>query len=391
MRNAFVMISLMTVLITSCSQNKEGKVPGVAPGGAAGAAMVKDYTVLKLSPISVTVNQDFPATIEGQQVIEIRPMINGYVEEIHVNEGDYVRKGQLLFKIRNPQYEQEVLTARASVNSAVAEINSAKIEVEKVKPLVEKDIISGYRLQSAELTLRTKEAQLEQAKASLTNAEANLAYTVIKSPQDGTIGTIPYKVGALVSSSSAEALTMLSDISTIFAYFSWNEKQLLELLSQTPGTSVEEKIKAMPPAKLILANGIEYTEAGRIEMASGLISTVTGSATFKAIFKNTDGIIRSGSSAIIKVPKNYDSVLVVPQSATYELQDKRFIYTVSTDNKVTAVNFNSIPTDDGKFFVVTSGLKPGDRIVTEGIVSLKDGNTIIPKDTSHVSYYGKLY
>jgi membrane fusion protein (multidrug efflux system) len=317
-------------------------------------------------------------------------MINGYVGEICVNEGDFVRKGQLLFKIRNPQYEQAVVTAKASVNSAVAEVSSAKIEVEKVKPLVEKDIVSSYRLQSEELTLKTKEAQLEQAKASLANAEANLAYTIILSPQDGTIGTIPYKVGALVSSSNTEALTRLSDISNIFAYFSWNEKQLLELLSQTSGGSLEEKIDALPPAKLILANGIEFSGEGRIKMASGLISTETGSATLKAVFKNPAGLIRSGSSAKIRVPKNYDSVLVVPQGATYELQNKRFIYTVNSDNKVIAVNFNSVPTDDGKFFIITSGLKSGDRIVTEGIVSLKDGNTIIPKDTSAVSYYGKL-
>ena len=391
MRNSLITIGLITVLITSCSQNKNGKAPGPGgfPGGA-GTGIVTDYFVMKLNPMSVTIHQDFPAIIEGQRVIEIRPMINGYVGEIFVNEGDFVRKGQLLFKIRNPQYEQAVLTAKASVNSAVAEVSSAKIEVEKVKPLVEKDIVSSYRLQSQELTLKTKEAQLEQAKASLANAEANLAYTIILSPQEGTIGTIPYKVGALVSSSSTEALTMLSDISNVLAYFSWNEKQLLELLSQTSGTSLEEKIKALPPAKLILANGIEFSGEGRIEMASGLISTETGTATLKAIFKNPSGLIRSGSSANIRVPKNYDSVLVVPQSATYELQNKRFIYTVNSDNKVIAVNFNSVPTDDGKFFVITSGLKPGDRIVTEGIVSLKDGNTIIPKDTSAVSYYGKL-
>ena len=162
------------------------------------------------------------------------------------------------------------------------------------------------------------------------------------------------------------------------------------MLSDTRGTTFEEKMKSLPPATLILSNKTEYQLKGRIEMASGLISTSTGSATFKAIFANPDGILRSGSSAIIRIPKNYDSVLVVPQRATYELQDKRFIFKVSQDNKVTAVNINSIPTDNGKFFIVNDGLKAGDRIVTEGIISLKDGNTIVPKEISAESIYGNL-
>jgi len=347
-----------------------------------GGNMAKAYSVITLQPVSVTVHKKFPATIEGQQVIEIRPMINGYISQILVNEGESVRKGQVLFRIKNPQYEQAVVSARANVNSAEAGVNSAAIEVEKVKPLVEKGIVSNYRLQSAELTLEAKKADLEEAKATLANAEANLGYTVINAPQDGIIGTIPYKVGALVTSSSAEALTKLSDISNVIAYFSWNEKQLLDLLEGTTGRSLDEKIKNIPAATLVLANGSEYSEKGKVEMASGLISTETGSATFKAVFPNKNGLIRSGSSATVSIPENIDSVLVVPQSATYELQDRRFIYKVKTDNKVTAVTFKSVPSDDAQSFLVTDGLHAGDKIVTEGVVSLRDGATIIPKETN---------
>lgn len=378
MRTSFAILCLFIIFNWSCNSDKK-KDPE--------SEKIRDYAVLTLVQQTVTVHNNFPATIEGQQVIEIRPMISGYIQEIYVNEGDRVKKGQLLFSINNPQYQQEVNTARASINSAEAEVNSAKMEIEKVRPLVEKQIVSNYRLKSAELVLEAKEAALEQAKAALANAQANLGYTRVKSPQDGIIGTIPYKTGALVSSSTTEALTTLSDISNIYAYFSWNEKQLLDFLSDSPGVTIEEKIKKMPKANLILANGEEYPTKGKIEMASGLISTATGAATFKAFFTNPSGLIRSGSSATVQIPHVLDSVLIIPQSATYELQDQRFIYVVSSDNKVTAVNFKYIPSDDGKYFIVTGGLKAGDRVVMEGVSSLKDGNTIIPKETDAASYY----
>lgn len=214
------MICLMTMVLFSCKQNKAGSLRG---------NMVKDYAVLTLVPRSVTVHNDFPATIEGERVIEIRPMVSGYLEEILVNEGNHVKKGELLFKINNPQYTEDVITAQARINSAVADVNSARIEIEKIRPLVDKEIVSKYRLQSAELILQSKEAALEEARAALKNAETNLNYTSIKSPQDGIIGTIPYKNGALVGSNNPEALTTLSDITKVFAYFSWNEKQVLDL------------------------------------------------------------------------------------------------------------------------------------------------------------------
>ena len=381
MRTAFLKICFMAIVFVSCSHDKPKTDVGKT---------IKEYSVLTMVSKSVTVHQDFPATIQGQRVIEIRPMISGYLKEIYVNEGDHVKKGQLLFKIDNPQYDQEVLTAKASINSAVANVNSAKMEIDKVKPLVEKQIVSNFRLQSAELILETKEAALEQAKVALANAETNLSYTTLRSPQDGIIGMIPYKTGALVGSNSSEALTTLSDISEVFAYFSWNEKQLLNLLSDSPGETIEEKIKNIPKATLILANSAKYPLKGRVEMASGLISTETGSATFKAVFANPEGLIRSGSSATISIPEVKDSILIVPQSATYELQNKRFIFTVGQDNKVSAVPITSSPSDDGKYFFVSEGLKAGDRVVIEGVSSLRDGMTIIPKETNAVSFYSKI-
>jgi membrane fusion protein, multidrug efflux system len=370
-------IILIVFFISSCKPEKSG---------SPAAEMPREYAVTTVNPVTVTIHQDFPATIEGQQVIEIRPMISGYLQDIFVNEGDHVKKGQLLFKIRNPMYEQQVITARASINRAKADVNAADMDIEKIRPLVDKQIVSDYRLKSAELNLESKKAVLEQAKAELANAETSLAYTNIRCPMNGIIGTFPYKQGALVTSNSQQALTILSNIDTVFAYFSWNEKQFLDFLSGSPGESLDEKIKNIPPATLILANSSEYTERGRITMASGMISTQTGSATFKAIFPNKDGLIRSGSSATIRIPEVKHGVMIIPQSATYELQDKYFAYKVDSANKVTAVAFDPMPSDDGQSFLVKKGLKPGDRVVVEGINSLKNGVSIIPKGIAEKNY-----
>ena len=373
MRNILPVIYLTLFFSISCRHEKAGDP---APAAA------REYQVTTVSPETVTIHQDFPATIEGQQVVEIRPMISGYLEGIYVNEGDHVKKGQLLFKIRNPMYEQQVITAKASINRAEADVNTADMEIEKIRPLVDKQIVSDYRLKSAELELGSKKAMLEQSKAELANAEANLAYTSIRSPINGIIGIFPYKQGALVSSNSQQALTTLSNIDTVFAYFSWNEKQLLDFLSGSPGQSLDEKIKNIPEATIILANSTEYPQRGRITLASGMISTQTGSATFKAIFPNREGLIRSGSSATIRIPEVLHDVLIIPQSATYELQNKFFAYRVDSANKVSAVAFDPLPSDNGQSFLVTKGIKPGDRIVVAGINSLKNGATIIPKESS---------
>jgi membrane fusion protein (multidrug efflux system) len=375
MRILLSVILLTVSILISCKKN---------PAGAPRGDMPRDYPVMTVQPETVTIHEDFPATIEGQQVIEIRPMISGYINTIFVNEGDHVKKGQLLFKIRNPMYEQQVITAKASISRAEADVNNAAMDVEKVRPLVEKQIVSDYRLRTAELQLDSRKAALEQAKAELANAETNLSYTNIRSPEDGIIGTIPFKAGALVSNNMQQSLTTLSDISNVFAYFSWNEKQLLDFLSGSPGTTLDEKIKNIPPATLILANQSVYAKKGRVEMASGLISTETGAATFKAIFPNREGLIRSGSSAIVRIPEVKDSVYVIPQSATYELQDKVFVYTVGPDNKVSSVPFTAVPSDDGKHFLVTDGLNAGEKIVVAGISSLRDGAEIVPKDTVQV-------
>ena len=379
------LIGFFSFLLLACGSDDKKSASNVNA-----QSEIKDFKVLTLSPRKAKVNVDFPATIQGQQIIEIRPKIDGYIDAIYVQEGAEVKKGQLLFRLSNPQYEQEVVTATASIKSAEADVDAAKMQIAKVRPLVEKEIVSKFELESAQYTLKAKEASLAQAKATLVNAQTNSGYTILRSPADGVIGTIPYKVGALINSSTTSPLTTLSNIANVYAYYSLNEKQLLQYFANTPGKTIKEKINNMQPASLILADGSQYPEKGKVEMASGLISTETGTATFKAIYSNPLGIIRSGASATVRIPTTIDSSLIIPQSATYELQDKRLVYVLGKDNKVTSIAITAIPSDDGKFFIITSGLKAGETVVLEGLVGLRDNTQIIPKQANADSLYKDL-
>lgn len=349
----------------------------------------KDYKVLTLEPRSITTFNDYPATIQGEEIVEIRPMVDGYLEAIYVKEGAEVTKGELLFKIKNPAYEQQVVTAAASIKIAEADVDAAKMNVEKVRPLVEKDIVSKYQLESAQFDLQSKEAALAQAKAALTNAKTNVGYTYIKSPQDGVIGDIPYKIGALVSSTTANPLTILSNIGNVFAYFSLNEKQLLSFSENVKGATTQDKLDNLPQVSLILADGNEYYSKGKLETASGLINTTTGTASFKAAFSNPGGKIRSGASATVRIPRTTANALLVPLNASYELQGKRFVYQVKNNNMIFSTSVDGTATNDGKLFIVKVGLKKGDKVVLNG-TDLKDSTVIIPKNADTSAVYGHL-
>jgi membrane fusion protein, multidrug efflux system len=385
--HTFTLLLCFSVLSCSNPGNANKNMPDQGMGMP---YQVKDFRVLKLSPRSAKVDIDFPATIQGLQIIEIRPKIDGYLDAIYVPEGATVKKGQLLFRISNPQYEQEVVTATASIKSAEADVDAATMQVTKVKPLVDKEIISSYELQSAEFALKAKQAALVQAKAALANAQANAGYTILRSPSEGVIGTIPYKVGALINTSNTSPLTTLANTIKVYAYFSLNEKQLLQYFAGTPGATINEKINNLSPAALLLADGSLYPEKGKIVLASGLISTETGTASFKALYSNPLGILRSGASATVRLPTTIDSALIVPQSATYELQDKRLVYVVDKTNRISSTAITGTASDNGQYFIVTGGLKSGDEVVMEGLIGLKDSVEIIPKEAVADSVYKNL-
>ncbi|MCE7067118.1 efflux RND transporter periplasmic adaptor subunit [Dyadobacter sp. CY326] len=353
------------------------------------AEQVKDYPVLTLAPRSITLNSEYPATIEGQQDIEIRPKIDGFIEKIYVDEGSTVKSGQPIFKINAPQYEQEVRTAQANIKIAEADVNSAEMSVSKVRPLVEKNIISKYELESAQFNLQAKQAALAQAHATLANARTNLSYTIIASPANGIIGLIPYKIGSLVNSNTPEPLTTVSNIGNIYAYFSINEKQVLAFSKNTKGNTTKARLATMPPVSLVLANGVEFSEKGRITTTSGSINTETGSIRVRATFPNPGSIVRSGSSALVRIPSQMDSAIVIPQKATYEIQGKKFVYRVAADGTVKSAEVGVSDNNDGQYFVAQTGLAAGDKIVLEGVASLREGAKIVPKSVKADSVYAK--
>jgi membrane fusion protein (multidrug efflux system) len=384
----FTCMALAIVIAGSSCKNKQAAQQ--PPMGMADSKEPQQYSVLQITAQPVSVHTDYPATLQGEEVVEIRPKIEGYLEEQYVDEGTRVKRGQKLFRISNPQYEQELRSAEAGVNTAQADIKSAELTVNKTKPLVEKEIISKYELEAAEYTLQSKKAALVQAQATLANARVNLGYTIITSPSNGIIGTIPYKKGSLVSGTSTNPLTTLSADKGIYAYFALNEKQLLEFNRTFKGATIQDKLRNLPAVQLVLADGTLYNQTGKVETASGLLTTETGSSNFRATFPNPDGLLKSGGSASVRIPRSINDALLIPQSATYELQDKRLVYTVGNDNKVLSKAITTTPTDDGKFFIVTDGLVNGDKIVLNGLTSLKDSMAIKPAMANPQTIYSAL-
>ncbi len=351
---------------------------------------IKAYKVMTVQLHNATLNTDYPASIQGLQNIEIRPKIDGFVEKIFVDEGSIVKKGQLLFKVNAPQYEQALRTAEAGIKTAEADVSTAKMQVEKVKPLVEKDIISHFELESAQNTLQSKVAMLAQAKASYENAKINLNYTTIVSPVDGVIGSLPYKLGSLVSSNTAEPLTTVYNTGSVYAYFSLNEKQLLDFTRDSSSTSLASKIKNMPPVTLILSDGSTYENKGKVETINGLINTSTGSANFRAVFNNPKGLLRTGGSATVRINKIIKDGVIVPQNLTYQLQDKRFIFLVDDKNKVKNTAITVMENTPGQYYIVTSGLKAGDKIIAEPVNTIREGTEIKPQETNGEVLYKDL-
>lgn len=365
-------VILMMLVAISCTNKPKS-------GQAGMAGQVKEYPVIAVKPQSTQLFKDYPTKLQGQQTVEIRSKISGYIEQILVDEGAFVHKGQVLFRLNANDVQATVRSAEAQVKVAEADIIAAKVNVEKTKPLVEKNIISKFDLQSVESTLKAKEAQLAQAKANLENANANLQYTRINSPAEGTIGTFPFRVGSLVSSSTAEPLTTVSNTLNMFAYFSFNEKEFLTITKGLEGKNLPEKFAKLPGVSLILADNSVFSQTGRIETASGLIDPQTGAVNVRASFPNPDGLLRSGGSGLVRIPQYIDSAIIIPQKTTYELQGKHFVYVVGDSSKVHNTEIEVLIGNLKDSYVVTSGLKAGDQVVLEGIAALRNGTAIKPK------------
>ncbi len=364
---------LTAIFLASCGAGgKDPKAGGGKPTGP------QNYPVVEIVAMNTSLENTYPASLEGQQNVELRPKIDGFIARIHVDEGATVRQGQALFSINAPQYEQAVRTAKAALESAKADVSAAELQYSKTKTLVDKDIISKFDLESAGLTLTSKKANLAQANAALVNAKVNLGYTVVTSPVNGVIGAIPYKVGSLVSSNSQMPLATVSNISKVYAYFSLNEKQLLAISRNSKGSTLGDKIKQMPNVTLVLSDGTVYPQKGKIETVSGQIDTQTGSSSLRATFPNPDGLLRSGLSATIVIPQNLTDAILVPQKSTTDIQGKKFVYLVNDTGGVKSSNIEIMDLTKGNYYVVTNGLKVGEKIILEGFAGLRDGDKIKP-------------
>lgn len=356
--------------VTSCSGSEENSQQQQVPK-------------IKVETIEATTSElsnSFPAIVKGKSDVEIRPQVSGFITKVCVDEGQRVRKGQTLFLIDQVQFQAAVSQAREQVNSAQAAVNTATSHERNQRMLFDKGIISQTQWQNAADQLAQAKASLAAARAALTSAQKNLSYTVVTSPADGVVGAIPNREGSLASPSSVQPLTTVSDIDQVYAYFSLNEKDLLDL-TDAGAKTLDEALASMPDVQLRLANGTVYPLTGRVATVSGVIDNATGSASVRALFDNTNGMLRSGSTGAVIIPVSTPNAIVIPQKATFEQQEKRFVYTVNDSNMTVATPIEVLDINDGQTFVVTNGLKPGDRIVVEGVGnSVRDGMPIEPVD-----------
>ncbi|MCM1066747.1 MAG: efflux RND transporter periplasmic adaptor subunit [Muribaculaceae bacterium] len=362
--------ALVAALALSCScGNKQVQQTGM---------MAPEVAVVTVEPTTAGFESSFPATIKGKTDIAIRPQVSGFITKVHVDEGDHVRKGQTLFTIDQVQFQAAVDQAAANVNSARSAVSTAELTEKNKRMLLDKNIISETEWQLAANQLAQAKSALAQAEAALVTARKNLAYTTVTAPSDGVVGTIPNREGSLASPSSAQPLTTISDNSEVYAYFAFTEKELLDFTGE--GSSIEAAVKALPEVEIELANGTRYPIKGRVATVSGVIDNTTGSASARALFANPQGVLRSGNTGQVIIPRNNEGALVIPQKATFELQDLRYVYTLNDSNITVSTPITVLPYSDGKNFVVTSGLKAGDRVVTEGVgTSVRAGMPVTPK------------
>ena len=344
----------------------------VSCGGGGGRPTFGDneYPVVTVGTQSAASQATYPASIKGVQDVQISPKVGGFITQINVKEGQTVSAGQVLFVIDNATYQAQVRQMQAAVNTAQASCNTAKLSFENSQKLYESKVIGDFELQSATNAYESAKAALAQAQAGLASAKETLSFCYVKSPASGVVGTLPLKVGALVS--AASVLTTVSNISSMEVYFSMSEKDALTMSKDGSGLS------ALPAVKLQLADGTIYDHEGKVTKMSGVIDQATGTVQLIAVFPNPEKLLKSGGSGSIVIPHSNSSAIVIPQSCVSEVQNKKFVYTLGKDNKVNYTEIQVAPQNDGKNYVVTDGLKVGDKYVTNGITKLSDQMEIVP-------------
>ena len=362
-KNKFLMFAAAAVLFASC-------------GGGGGRPTFGDneYPVLAVGTSSTEMQTTYPATIKGVQDVQICPKVQGFITQINVKEGQTVGVGQVLFVLDNATYQAQVRQSQASVNTAQAACNTAKLSYENAQKLFENKVIGDFELQSATNSYESAKAALSQAQAGLASAKEMLSFCYVKSPAAGVVGTLPYKKGTLVN--TASVLTTVSNNSSMEVYFSLTEKDALAMAQAEGGQKAA--MGAMPNVQLKLADGSVYAHEGKVTKMSGVIDPATGSIQVIAVFPNPERLLKSGGSGAIIIPKSNSDAIVIPQACVSEVQNKKFVYLLDKDNKVKYTEIKVDPQNDGNNYIVTEGLKVGDKYVTNGITKLTDGMEIVP-------------
>lgn len=354
---------LLAASLVSCNEMQRQELP--------------EYPVLTVATGSATIEESYSASIQGRQDIEIYPQISGKITRVCVKEGEKVHEGKVLFVIDQIPYKAALSTADALVHVAEAQVETARLDYESKQALFKEEVISEYDLAQAKNALAVAEANLEQARAGQINARNDLSYTEVKSPTDGVVGTLPYRAGSLVSPSIPQPLTTVSDNEQMFVYFSMTENQLRALIRRHG--SPAETIRQMPSVRLRLNDESIYDRQGRIETISGIINPKTGTASVRSVFPNDKQLLFSGSVGNVLLSHPENDVVIIPQAATYEIQDKIFVYKV-IDGTAISTEIEVERLNDGKEYIVRNGLVAGDVIVSEGVGLIKDGQSIAIKE-----------
>ncbi|WP_445709685.1 efflux RND transporter periplasmic adaptor subunit [Flavobacterium mesophilum] len=374
MKNVIITSFILALVLSSCADKNQAPAappPPVLP-------------VAAITSANTTTDAEYPASIQGTVDVEIRPQVSGNLERVYVDEGAYVTKGQTLFKINERPFREQLNNALANLHAAEAALINANLEVDKLTPLVQNKVVSDYQLKTAKASQKIAAANIEQAKAMVGSAKINLGYTTVTAPVSGYIGRLPKKQGSLVSATDVEPLTNLSDVHEVFAYFSLGETDFINFKAQYAGSTIGDKIRKLPPVTLVLADNNAYPQTGKIDMVDGQFDKTTGAITVRATFPNANGILRSGNTGRIRLGVQHDDAILVPQSATVEMQDKVFVFTVSKDNKVSKMPI-TIAGKSGTNYLIKDGVKSGDQIVLSGIDKLQEGQVIQPEKSTKVA------
>ncbi|MBF4508625.1 efflux RND transporter periplasmic adaptor subunit [Flavobacterium sp. JLP] len=373
MKNVIITSFILALVLSSCADKTQAPAP---------AAPLLPVALIKIE--NTNTDTEYPASIQGTVDVEIRPQVSGNLDRVLVDEGSYVSKGQSLFKINERPFREQLNNALANLHASEAALINAQLEVDKLTPLVQNKVVSDYQLKTAKASQKIAAANIEQARAMVESAKINLSYTNVTAPVSGYIGRLPKKQGSLVSSSDVEPLTTLSDVHEVFAYFSLGETDFINFKAQYAGNSIGDKIKHLPPVSLILADNNAYPQTGKIDMVDGQFDKTTGAITLRATFPNKNGTLRSGNTGKIRLGIQHNDAILVPQSATVEMQDKVFVFTVSKDNKVNKMPITVVG-KSGTNYLIKDGVKSGDRIVLSGIDKLQEGQVIQPENSSKVA------